>query len=97
MRKFSILAVTATLAITPAFAEIGNYNTPNVVKQSAVVVQPQADLNFAFDNSENLQATAMTDDEMKKTEGAGWFIPVAIWGARIAIGVFNPITMKKAW
>ncbi|WP_394261646.1 hypothetical protein [Moraxella boevrei] len=70
MRKFSILAVTATLAITPAFAETGNYNTPNGVTQSAVAVQPQADLNFAFENSENLQAVAMTDNEMQDTEGA---------------------------
>lgn len=79
MRKFSILALTATLAITPAFAEMTHhYNTPNVDTQ-ALVTQPQADLSFAFDNSENLQAVAMTDKQMQDTEGA--FAPLAYYGA----------------
>ncbi|VEG13221.1 hypothetical protein [Moraxella cuniculi] len=67
MKKLSILALSATFAITPAFAEMTtHYNT----------VSPQTDLSFAFDDSQNLQATAMTEQEMAETEGA-WF-PVAI-------------------
>ncbi|WP_394261902.1 hypothetical protein, partial [Moraxella boevrei] len=46
-----------------------HYNTPNVDTQ-ALVTQPQADLSFAFDNSENLQAVAMTDKQMQETQGA---------------------------
>ncbi|MFW2178283.1 MULTISPECIES: hypothetical protein [unclassified Moraxella] len=64
MKKLSILAITATVAITPAFADVtSNYNTP-------VSTIQQADLSFAFDNAENLQAMAMTDKQMADTEGA---------------------------
>ncbi|SPX86987.1 Uncharacterised protein [Moraxella ovis] len=30
MKKFSILALTETIAITPAFAEVNSYATPSV-------------------------------------------------------------------
>lgn len=77
MKKLSILALSATFAITPAFAEMtAHYNT----------VSPQTDLSFAFDNSQNLQATAMTEQEMAETEGA-WAVPGAIAGA--GMGAWN--------
>lgn len=68
MKKFSILALSATVAITPAFAETTtHYNTP-ITELST----KQADLSFAFDDVENLQAIVMTDKEMAETEG-GFF------------------------
>lgn len=46
MKKFSILALSATVAITPAFAEATtHYNTP-ITELST----KQADLSFAFDD-----------------------------------------------
>ena len=66
MKKLSILALSATVAITPAFAETtAHYNTPITELSSQ-----QADLSFAFDDAENLQAVVMTDKEMAETEGA---------------------------
>ena len=78
MKKFSILALSATVAITPAFAEMTvHYNTPSVDTQTVVLPQttvsattPQADLSFAFDDAENLQTKEMTTTEMQETEGA---------------------------
>ena len=86
MKKLSILALSATVAITPAFAEMTvHYNTPSVDTQTVVLPQttvsattPQADLSFAFDNVENLQATDMTLAEMQETEGAA-LPPMAIY------------------
>ena len=66
MKKLSILALSATVAITPAFAETtAHYNTP-ITELST----KQADLSFAFDDVENLQAVALTDREMAETQGA---------------------------
>ncbi|AKG06895.1 hypothetical protein AAX05_00305 [Moraxella bovoculi] len=84
MKKFSILALSATVAITPAFAETtAHYNTPSVDAQTIVLPQttvsattPQADLSFAFDDAENLQTKEMTTTEMQETEGA--VLPVGI-------------------
>ncbi|OOS19716.1 hypothetical protein [Moraxella lincolnii] len=36
----------------------------------------QADLSFAFDDVENLQAVAMTDGQMQETQGA--FFPIGV-------------------
>jgi len=77
MKKLSILALSATVAITPAFAETtAHYNTPITELSSQ-----QADLSFAFDNVENLQAVVMTDREMAETQGA-----VAPYVGRIGLG-----------
>ena len=77
MKKLSILALSATIAITPAFAETtAHYNTPITELSSQ-----QADLSFAFDNVENLQATDMTLAEMQETQGA-----VAPYVGRIGLG-----------
>jgi len=66
MKKLSILVLGATVAITPAYAETDvNYNTPKTELSTK-----QADLSFAFDDAENLQATDMTLVEMQKTQGA---------------------------
>ncbi|UNU73335.1 hypothetical protein LU293_09775 [Moraxella nasovis] len=46
-----------------------NYNT-------AIPTTQEVDLSFAFDDSQNLQAVDMTDDEMKETEGA--FVPIVL-------------------
>lgn len=85
MKKLSILALTATIAITPAFAEVNSYATPSVI-QSAVSLDDidtpattsQADLSFAFGDVENLQTTDMTLAEMQETEGAA-LPPMAIY------------------
>ncbi|KDN25506.1 hypothetical protein MBO_03377 [Moraxella bovoculi 237] len=73
MKKFSILALSATIITAPAFAETTVYQailstTPSV----ELSTQPtqEADLSFAFDDIENLQATDMTLAEMQETEGA---------------------------
>lgn len=60
------------------------------------MVQPQADLNFAFDNSENVQAVAMTDKQMQETEGA--FLPPVVVGYGIRMGVMGTIGAgANAW
>ena len=95
MKKFSILALSATVAIAPAFAETGvNYNTPSVDVQPAISFdvsqQPalpttaQADLSFAFGDVENLQTTDMTLAEMQETEGAA--LPLAYMGGAALFG-----------
>lgn len=68
MKKLSILALTATTAITPAFAEVNSYATPSVTQSTVSLdvmdtsaTTSQADLSFAFDDVENLQTVAMTD------------------------------------
>lgn len=66
MKKLSILALSATVAITPAFAETtAHYNTPSVELSTQTT-----DLSFAFDDVENLQTKEMTATEMQETEGA---------------------------
>ncbi|OBX50038.1 hypothetical protein [Moraxella nonliquefaciens] len=75
MKKLSILALSATVAITPAYAEmISHYNT-SITELSS----QQADLSFAFDDVENLQAVVMTDGQMQETQGA--WVPYTIGGA----------------
>ena len=91
MKKLSILALTATIAITPAFAEVNSYATPSVI-QSAVSLDDidtpattsQADLSFAFDDVENLQVKEMTVAQMQETEGAA--LPLAYMGGAALFG-----------
>ena len=91
MKKLSILALSATVAIAPAFAETtSHYTTPSVDTQTIVLPQttvsattPQADLSFAFDNVENLQATDMTLAEMQETQGA--VAPLVAYGIRMGV------------
>ncbi|WP_435938898.1 hypothetical protein ACSF85_00280 [Moraxella bovoculi] len=89
MKKFSILALSAAVAITPAFAETtAHYTTPSVELSTQTT-----DLSFAFDDVENLQTVAMTDKEMQETEGAagpwGAVIGGAISGISAATGGKN--------
>ncbi|STY86111.1 Uncharacterised protein [Moraxella ovis] len=77
MKKFSILALTATIATAPAFAETTSHYTTPSVELSTQPTQ-EADLSFAFNDTQNLQAVAMTDSQMQETEGA--WIPNAIGG-----------------
>lgn len=80
MKKFPILVLGATVAITPAYAETDvNYNTP-VTKLST----QDTDLSFAFDDVENLQATDMTLAEMQETQGAA--LPLAYMGGAALFG-----------
>lgn len=91
MKKFSILALSATVAIAPAFAETTtHYNTPSVDTQTVVLPQttvstttPQVDLSFAFDDVENLQTKDMTATEMQETEGA--VAPAVAYGIRMGV------------
>ena len=83
MKKLSILALSATVAITPAYAEmISHYNT-SITELTPIteLSTKQADLSFAFDDAENLQAVFMTDKEMTETQGA-----VAPWVAGAGLG-----------
>ncbi|SPX86984.1 hypothetical protein [Moraxella ovis] len=73
VKKLSILALTATIATAPAFAETTVYQTiPNTTPSVELSTQPtqEADLSFAFEDTQNLQAVAMTDSQMQETEGA---------------------------
>lgn len=86
MKKFSILALSATVAIAPAFAETtAHYNTPSVDIQPVLLdvslpapTTAQADLSFAFGDTTNLQVTDMTVAEMQETEGALFPIGIAL-------------------
>lgn len=106
MKKLSILALSlsATVAVVPAFAETSvNYNIPNITTQpttldvvSQVPTTAQADLSFAFDDAENLQALAMTDGEMAETQGAA--LPPVLVGYGIRAGVMGTIGAgTNAW
>lgn len=108
MKKRSILALSlsATVAVAPAFAETtAHYNTPSVtaqpatfdvVSQQVAPVTTQADLSFAFDDAENLQALAMTDGEMAETQGAA--LPPVLVGYGIRAGVMGTIGAgTNAW
>lgn len=82
MKKLSILAITDTIATAPAFAEITVYQTiPSTTPSVELSTQfnEATDLSFAFDDTQNLQAVAMTDKEMAETEGA--WVPYAVGGA----------------
>lgn len=73
MKKLSILALTATIATAPAFAETTVYQTiPSTTPSVELSTQPTqaTDLSFAFDDTQNLQAVVMTDSQMQETEGA---------------------------
>lgn len=90
MKKLSILAITDTIATAPAFAEITVYQTiPSTTPSVELSTQfnEATDLSFAFDDTQNLQAVAMTDKEMAETEGA--WVPYAVGGA---IGGFSYIS-----
>ena len=79
MKKFSILALSATIITAPVFAETTTYPTPSV--ELSTQFNEATDLSFAFDDTQNLQATVMTDSEMQETEGA-----VAPWVAGVGLG-----------
>lgn len=54
MKKLSILALTATIATAPAFAETTVYQTiPNTTPSIELSTQPtqEADLSFAFEDT----------------------------------------------
>lgn len=104
MKKLSILALTATIAITPAFAEVNSYATPSVI-QSAVSLDDmdtpattsQADLSFAFDDVENLQVKEMTVAQMQETEGA--VAPIVVYGLTVGsrimyVGITNNLARR---
>ncbi|STZ07854.1 Uncharacterised protein [Moraxella caprae] len=62
-----------SIATAPAFAETTVYQTILSTTPSVELpTQPTqaTDLSFAFDDTQNLQAVAMTDSEMQETEGA---------------------------
>lgn len=93
MKKLSILALGATVAITPAYAEMTtHYNIPSTELTPVTELSTkQADLSFAFDDVENLQAVAMTDGQMQETQGA-WVTTAfgaAVGGAGYAYGVYK--------
>ncbi|WP_205527008.1 hypothetical protein [Moraxella bovoculi] len=73
MKKLSILALTATIATAPAFAETTVYQTiPSTTPSIELSTQTTqtTDLSFAFEDAENLQTKEMTTTEMQETEGA---------------------------
>ncbi|WP_435931742.1 hypothetical protein ACSF86_00290 [Moraxella bovoculi] len=87
MKKFSILALSATIITAPAFAETTVYQTiPSTTPSVELSTQfsEATDLLFAFDDTQNLQAVVMTDSQMQETEGK--VAPV------YALGVFTMST-----
>lgn len=68
MKKLSILALSATIITAPVFAETTTYPTPSV--ELSTQFNEATDLSFAFDDTQNLQATVMTDSQMQETQGA---------------------------
>ncbi|WP_019672762.1 hypothetical protein [Psychrobacter lutiphocae] len=48
----------------------------NIQTTSNLAVQPSADLSYAFDDSEDLQVKAISNQEMERTEGA--WVPIAL-------------------
>lgn len=77
MKKLTTAIAVATLTVSvPALADTATVATPTTTEVST------QDLIFAFDDAENLQAVAMTNDEMQDTQGA-WAVPGAIAGAGI--------------
>lgn len=91
MKKLSILALTATIATAPAFAETTVYQTiPSTTPSIELSTQTTqtTDLSFAFEDTQNLQAVAMTDSQMQETEGAA--LPLAyMGGAALAGAIYN--------
>lgn len=62
-----------SIATAPAFAETTVYQTILSTTPSVELsTQPtqEADLSFAFEDTQNLQATVMTDSQMQETQGA---------------------------
>ncbi|AKG06896.1 hypothetical protein AAX05_00310 [Moraxella bovoculi] len=89
MKRLSILALSATVAIAPAFAETTSHYTTPSVELSTQPTQA-TDLSFAFEDTQNLQATVMTDSQMQETEGAWgllelWQVQVLVLGATWAM------------
>ncbi len=81
MKKLTTAIAVATLTVSaPALADTTTVATPTTTEVST------QDLAFAFDDAENLQAVAMTNDEMQDTQGA-WAVPGAIAGA--GMGAWN--------
>lgn len=86
MKKLSILALTATIATAPAFAETTTYPTPSV--ELSTQFNEATDLSFAFEDTQNLQAVVMTDSQMQETEGA-WVANAAGAGFGGLVGHFG--------
>lgn len=62
-----------SIATAPAFAETTVYQTILSTTPSVELsTQPtqEVDLSFAFEDTQNLQATVMTDSQMQETQGA---------------------------
>ena len=83
-----------SIATAPAFAETTVYQTILSTTPSVELsTQPtqEADLSFAFENTQNLQATVMTDSQMQETQGA-WVTTAfgaAVGGAGYAYGAYK--------
>lgn len=87
MKKLTTAIAVAALTVSaPALADTTTVATPTTTEVST------QDLAFAFDDAENLQAVAMTNNEMQDTQGA-----VGPWGAAIggAIGGISAISNGK--
>lgn len=88
MKKPPILALNATVATAPAFAETTVYQAVPSTTSSVELSTQTTDLSFAFDDVENLQAVVMPDSQMQETEGAA--LPLAyMGGAALIRGVYN--------
>ncbi|AKG06899.1 hypothetical protein AAX06_00325 [Moraxella bovoculi] len=80
-----------SIATAPAFAQTTVYQAiPNTTPSVELPTQPTqaTDLSFAFEDTQNLQATVMTDSQMQETEGAA--LPLVYMGGAAFIGgVYN--------
>ena len=86
MSKITIASAASILTLSSAMAEVS--------QPIAVPVAQPADLSYAFDDNQNLQIKAMTQQEMDNTEGA--VAPIAAYGIRM--GVMGTIGVgANAW
>ncbi|PNK59859.1 hypothetical protein [Psychrobacter sp. FDAARGOS_221] len=73
MKKLTKIATATTLGLGLSVSAMAS---ENIQTTSNLAVQPSADLSYAFDDSQDLQVMAMTNQEMEETEGA--FIPIIL-------------------
>lgn len=79
MKKLTKIATATTLGLGLSVSAMAS---ENIQTTSNLGVQPSADLSYAFDDSQDLQVMAMTNQEMEETEGA-FAVPGAVAGAGI--------------
>jgi methionine-rich copper-binding protein CopC len=82
----------AVTEAAPLAAAAAQEAPANVLTQDDLVA-----LFGAEEAGKPVQLALLSQQEMRETEGAFAFAPVFWFLGRVALGVFNPLTMPKAW